>query len=107
MQDTSASVPGLANVFELSFDSVADLNQLQPGMFSLFTLFFHADALGTSALTLGINALGDANGNALSANLVNGSVDVTQVTPVPLPAAGWLLVSGLAAAAGLRRRSAQ
>jgi hypothetical protein len=106
MQDTSASTPGVANAFELSFDSIADLNQLQPGTFSLFTLVFHAGAIGTSALTLAINALGDAAGNALTPDVANATVSVA---PVPLPAAAWLLLSGIAATSGFvrRRRSAQ
>src|SRR5262245_40109245 len=93
-QDPSASTPGLANVFELAFDSIADLNQLQPDTFRLFTLTCHADALGTTALDLAINALGDPSGNALSPDIINGSASIA---PVPLPAAAWLLFSGLAA----------
>jgi hypothetical protein len=105
LQDTSAGTPGLANVFELSFDTVDDLNQLQLDAFRLFTLTFHADAVGTSALTLTINAIGDALGNSLSPDITNASASVT---PVPLPAAGWLFWTGLAVTAGfVRRRLAQ
>ena len=95
-QDTSASMPGVANVFELSFDTIAALNSLQPDAFTLFTLTFNANSIGTSLFGLTINALGDAAGNPLAADLSNASVTVT---PVPLPATPWLLLSGLGVAA--------
>ena len=100
-RDFSASTPGLANVFELSFDSIADLNSLQVDTFKLFTLTFSANSIGTSVFGLTINALGDAEGNPLAADIRNASVSVT---PVPLPAAPWLLLSGLGAVAGFVRR---
>jgi hypothetical protein len=100
-RDWSASTPGLANVFELSFDAIADLNLLQPDAFTLFTLTFNANSIGTSVFGLTINALGDAAGNSLAANTSNASVSVT---PVPLPATPWLLLSGLGVAANFIRR---
>jgi len=104
LQDWSASAPGLANVFELSFDSIDDLTQLQPDRFRLFTLTFQADAIGATALTLLINALGDAAGNALTPDIANASATVTAV---PLPAVEWLLLSGLATAGFVRRARRQ
>lgn len=96
--------PGRLNVFELSFDSTADLNQLQPDTFTVLTLSFDAVAAGTSSLAFMLNAIASAEGNSLAAqaDLQNGSVTVA---PVPLPAGVWLLLSGLGMAAGLRRRT--
>src|SRR5262245_41292611 len=58
-QDAQLTAPGLLNVFENSFDTVADLNQFQPDSFVLFTLTFQATASGTATLSwvLGPNAL--------------------------------------------------
>jgi len=98
---SDASVPGKVNVFEVSFDTIPDLNQLQPDTFTLFTLTFNAAAAGTSALQLTLNALSDAAGSALAASLQSGSVTVS---PVPLPPTVWLLLSGLAGLVVTRTR---
>ena len=92
IQDVDSSVPGKVNLFELSLDSQADLNQLQNDTFKLFTLTFNAAAAGSTALGLTINALGDAAGNSLDATLQNATV---AVAPVPLPSTVLLLLSGL------------
>jgi hypothetical protein len=76
---SATSGSGLVNVFELSFDSVDDLNNLQAADFILARLFFDAIAGGISPLTLNINALGDALGDPLTANGQDASVSVTAV----------------------------
>ena len=96
IQELDSGTPGKVNVFELSLDSEADLNQLQNDTFKLFTLTFNAAAAGSTALGLTVNALGDAAGNSLDATLQNASV---AVAPVPLPPAVLLLLSGLCALA--------
>ena len=96
IQEVDSSAPGKVNVFELSLDSEADLNQHQNDTFKLFTLTFNAATAGSTALGLTINALGDAAGNSLDATLQNASV---AVAPVPLPPAVLLLLSGLCALA--------
>lgn len=88
---------GSVNLFELSFDTIDDLNTLQPAAFTLATLTFTALADGTSVLTLFVNALGDAEGSSLPATLQNGSVTVGSPppTPVPEPESYALLLAGL------------
>lgn len=99
VSDTGAA--GLLNVVEISLDEASDIDALQTDAFGLFTVTFHALAAGTSGLNLQINSLADAAGLGLSAATVNGSIGVA---PVPLPAAAWLLFSGLAGLAGISRR---
>jgi hypothetical protein len=106
IQGFDDSVAGLLNAYEVSFDSTADLNSLQPGAFTLFTVTFNAMSEGASLLGLTANALGNAEGDALSASALNGS-SVSVVAPVPLPAAMWLLISGLAGAGVFRRKAAR
>lgn len=101
LQTVTPDTPGTVNVFELSFDTIADLNQLQHDTFKLFTLTFNAAAAGTSALGLTLNALGDANGDSVAATLQNASV---VIAPVPLPPTVLLLLSGVVGFALFRTR---
>ena len=101
---TSSSITpgkGTVDLFELSLDDSAALLASQPANFTLATLTFHALTTGSSALSLSSNALGDQSGNSLTAELQNGSVNVSAV---PLPAAGPLLFLGLGGLACLARK---
>lgn len=93
---------GSLNVWEISLDSADDLLNGQADAFTLATLSFHAVGEGFSALTLSLNALADADGNSLPAQLGEAGVSVSAV---PLPAVGYSLVAlaGLPLA-GWRRR---
>jgi hypothetical protein len=94
---------GVVNLFELSFDSPSDLDNLQAGAFTLVTVTFNSLAAGTSNLLLSLNTLGDAIGDPLNATLANGSITVNSTNGVPEPVTAGLLVLGLIGL-GLRPR---
>lgn len=99
--DESQSGAGFLNFFEVSYDDSAVLNAQQAGSFGLVTLTFQALIEGVSDLTIGVNALGDANGNPLGAQVQNASV---HVSPVPVPPALPLFASALLLAGTARTR---
>jgi hypothetical protein len=98
--DVSQAALGKLNYFEISFDDVAALNNTQAGSFGLLTLTFNALTQGATPITLGVNALGDAYGNALTAQISNANVNVNAV---PLPSALSLFTSALIMMAGRAR----
>lgn len=99
--DDSAASGGHLNVFEVSYDDIATLDAQQSGSFTLFSLFFNALAVGESQIDVDVLSLGDAEGNALTADQVSGA----GVAVVPVPAALPLLISGLVlVGARIRRR---
>ena len=65
---------GTVNLFELSLESAADLDNLQAGAFILAILSFTATGIGTSGLDVSLNALGDSLGNPVTADIVSGSI---------------------------------
>lgn len=89
---TSATLnaPGILEVFELSFAAPADLNAFQVASYTLAVIDFTVKQQGSSPVSISINALGDAYGNPLSAN-----VSPVTINTVPLPAAVWLMAGGL------------
>jgi hypothetical protein len=94
--------PGVVNLFELSFDSPADLNALQISSFILATLTFDAISAGSTPLGISVNALGDASGNSLLADVLPGIVTSRVLIAVPEPASLALMIAGLVGLAGLR-----
>jgi hypothetical protein len=98
---------GTVNLFELSLDTPADLDDLQAGAFILATLTFEAIGEGNSPLALTVNALGDATGGLLEAELAPGSVRVRADggAPVAAPVPALLVVLGLIAMNGLTFRT--
>lgn len=90
LSSVELTTPGRVNLFELSLDTVEDINTLQADSFSLATLSFDVLNYGTSELTLSGNVLSDAHGNELVAFGMS-----VPVTTVPLPPAILMMVSGL------------
>jgi hypothetical protein len=84
---------GSVNLFELSFDSAADLNSFQASTFRLVTLKFMGSGVGVSPISLNLNSLADADGVGLATNLASGSISVTAV---PEPSEALMLLAGLA-----------
>jgi hypothetical protein len=98
---------GTVSALESSLETTADLSSLQPNAFTLFTVTFNAAQVGTSALSLVVNSLGNAAGTeTLFAEVLGSSVTVTGAPAVPLPAGVWLLLSGLSALRFARSRRA-
>jgi hypothetical protein len=86
--------PGFDTVdlFELSLDTSDILNSLQARSFILATLSFNTVAAGSSSLGVNVDALGDADGNSLSAGILSGAVSVSCI---PEPAPLLLLAVGM------------
>lgn len=85
---------GTVELFELSLDSISDLDMLQPPRFILGTLDFQAIGLGTSSLDLSVNALSDAIGDPLAASTYGGVIG-TIPSAIPEPKSQLLLGSVL------------
>lgn len=94
---------GSINVFELSFDDIATLDNWQAGEFTLFSILLTATHVGEAHFSLWVNNLSDAAGNSLFANVPDEIIlDVIGVE-VPEPSS-LLLVLGCVAILVLRAR---
>lgn len=82
---------GSINLFELSLDAVAELNELQPSDFKLATLTFLAQAAGSTWFSILPNSFGDAEGMNLDF-VIGMPANVTVTSAVPEP--GTLLLFG-------------
>ena len=97
-----AAGAGVVDLFELSLDPADVLNTEQAGAFTLAALAFIAVGAGSTPLTVSVEALGDALGEPLAAELSAGSVTVTGIPRVAAPASFVLVAAGLVGA-GLAR----
>jgi hypothetical protein len=100
-------VPGLLNLAVVSTLSEAELLAVQSDPLTVATLTFDVGALGpgtsTTVAVATVNALGDADGAALSVTALG---DATLRVPggiVPGPDSLWLLASGLLVSGVMRR----
>ncbi len=95
--DVNSVTPGggTVNLFELSLELPADLDNLQLDTFILATLSFDAIRVGASILDISLNALSDSLGNPLDSLVSRGSIQtVGTVQTVPEPSS--LALIGLA-----------
>ena len=103
LQDNSNNL-GWLTMLEVSFDEVADLELLQAGEFTLFSILLNAIALGSGDFSLTTNAIGDAYGQDLFIDTINSTTVNVNAVVVPEPSGMLLLLIGLIAAALLRSR---
>src|SRR5688572_9383987 len=106
LQDSSSGSSWL-NALELSFDDATDLELLQAGEFTLFSVMLNAIAIVCGHYSLTTNPLGDASGDdVLIDNITGTTVDVGSVS-VPEPSSMLLLLLGIVAIAVLRTKIPQ
>ena len=95
---------GVVNIYEVSLDSVTDLDNLQEPMFTLGIFEFQPLQVGISFLFIDINALGDASGYSLPDSL-SGTVRAGVISITPEPGSITLVAATLIALVlGGRRR---
>ncbi|GGY80406.1 hypothetical protein GCM10011613_26790 [Cellvibrio zantedeschiae] len=97
LQISDSSNSGWINLFELSFDDVWSLENLQANSFILFSLVFSSIAPGTGVFHLDANALGDAYGNNLALTSTTDARVTVKAASVPEPATNMLMLIGLIA----------
>jgi len=105
LQDSSSGLDWLS-ALEISFDDAADLELLQAGKFTLFSVLLNAIAIGNGNFSLTTNSIGDAYGNDLFIDAINGTTVNINGVSVPEPSSLLLLV-GLLAIVLLRARISQ
>lgn len=105
LQDSNSGA-GWLNLFELSFDDALDLDLLQAGEFTLFSVLLNAIAIGSGHFLLTTNTLGDAYGNDLIIDTINAATVNVGGVSVPEPSSLLLLLGALAFVA-LRNRASQ
>jgi hypothetical protein len=105
LQDSSSGLDWLS-ALEISFDDALDLELLQAGEFTLFSVLLNAVAIGSGNFSLTTNALGDAYGNDLFIDTITGTtVNVASIS-VPEPSS-LLLLLGMLAVIALRAKMSQ
>jgi hypothetical protein len=100
IQNFPVAGAGTVNASEISLLTPAGLIALQPGQTaSLLSLVFNTLSVGTSAVDISFNAIGDELGNALAPPLQQGSITVVQGGPNVIPEPSTIML--LTTAAGL------
>jgi hypothetical protein len=89
---------GLVNLFAVSDEDPLVLDGSQPGAFTLGTLHFTALTPGNGTFSLTPNNFGDAVGNSLTLDSVEGAaVTITGTQPVPDGGPGMMAALGIGA----------
>jgi len=105
LQDSSSGL-GWLRALEVSFDDATDLELLQTGEFTLFSVLLNAIAIGSGNFSLTTNVIGDVYGNDLFTDTITGTtVDVRSIS-VPEPSS-LLLLLGMLAVITLRAKMSQ
>lgn len=105
LQDSTSGLDWLS-ALEISFDDALDLELLQAGEFTLFSVMLNAVAIGSGNFSLTTNAIGDAYGNDLLIDTITGTtVNVASIS-VPEPSS-LLLLLGMLAVIALRAKMSQ
>ena len=100
---TEANVgSGSVELIEVSFDTVATLNTLQPDAFTLAVLNFTANSAGSGNFSLANITLSDASGKVVGSSISNATI--AAVSSVPEPATLLPLCGLLALIALMRKR---
>lgn len=100
---TTTSDTGTVNLFELSFNTIEELNTLQLDRFTLAVLNLTAITQGTTSVNISDYFLSDAEGRPIVASLSNAAITVTPAA-VPEPSTALLLASGLVGVVCMMRR---
>lgn len=102
LQDSSSGL-GWLSALEISFDYAADLELLQAGEFTLFSVLLNAIAIGSGNFSLTTSVFGDAYANELSIDTFNGTTVNVGSVSVPEPSS-LLLLLGMLAVIALRAK---
>lgn len=105
LQDSSNGA-GWINLFELSFDDALDLDLLQAGEFTLFSVLLNAITIGSGNFSLTAYAVGNAYSDDLFINTINSATVNVGGVSVPEPSSLLLLI-GMLAIVVLRAKNSQ
>jgi hypothetical protein len=105
LQDSSSGL-GWLRALEVSFDDATDLELLQTGEFTLFSVLLNAIAIGSGNFSLTTNVIGDVYGNDLFADTITGTTVDARSISVPEPSS-LLLLLGMLAVITLRAKMSQ
>ncbi len=95
---------GAVDIYEVSFDSVEDLQNNQLDEFSLATLTFDTILTGTSLLGTSSEVFGMSDGSPCIIDIIEmGRINIVEDNAVSLPASLILLISGLTGLFFLKR----
>jgi hypothetical protein len=105
LQNTDSGL-GWLFASDATFDSAADLDLLQAGEFTLFSVLLNAVAIGSGNFSLTSTLFGDADSNQLTIDTFNNTTVTVSSVSVPEPSSLLLLI-GLLAIVVLRAKMSQ